>query len=430
MAHPASWRCAGWRAWRLPVSRAGSSIRSSSWRPAASVYTVAAPGVRHEPRQPGGRRQELPPEFPRVQEEFPLQDDLVVVVESEDPEKNRQFVERLGARLEQETNLFTDVFYKGDLKMLGQKALLFVPETEPARSCARRCATTALPPAVHPRHQPRIAVRPGEPPVPHRQARGQRRERGAGQGAARLRAHPRPGRRQPDARGTPPSPGIDALFERRRGGRAARCTSPSPAAGSTWSPPAPPTSDLNGKRRRAPARTGRADPARSARASMSGSPASRCWRSTRWRSPQKDTTLATSSRFVLCALIFIYGYSETGRPLKADLCLLVGLAYTMAFTTFAVGHLNILTVTFVPDPDRPGHRFRRAPDHPLRGGTAPRPHRARGAGKGHGLHRPGHLHRLLHHRRRLPGHGRHRFQRHPGDGHHLRRRPARLPGAR
>src|SRR6185503_19044633 len=60
--------------------------------------------------------------------EFPVQDDLVVVAESESMEKNRQFVERLGAKLEAETNIFTSVFYKGDLTMLGPKALLFLPE--------------------------------------------------------------------------------------------------------------------------------------------------------------------------------------------------------------------------------------------------------------------------------------------------------------
>ena len=63
---------------------------------------------------------------------------------------------------------------------------------------------------------------------------------------------------------------------------------------------------------------------------------------------QSDTTLATVVSLVLVALIFIYGYSETGRPLKATFCLLVGLAYTMGFTTLVVGHLNILTITFVP----------------------------------------------------------------------------------
>src|SRR6059036_2625769 len=68
--------------------------------------------------------------FLKFKKEFPTQDDLVVVVQSEDPEKNRQFVERLGAKLEAQTNLFRDVIYKGDLKMLGSKALLIAPESD------------------------------------------------------------------------------------------------------------------------------------------------------------------------------------------------------------------------------------------------------------------------------------------------------------
>src|SRR6185369_4692535 len=63
---------------------------------------------------------------------------------------------------------------------------------------------------------------------------------------------------------------------------------------------------------------------------------------------QKDTTVATIASLVICALIFIYGYQETGRPIKATICLIVGLGYTMAFATFTIGHLNILTITFVP----------------------------------------------------------------------------------
>src|SRR6266516_569114 len=68
--------------------------------------------------------------FLKFKKEFPTQDDLVVVVESENAEKNRQFVERIGAKLEAETKTFRDVFYKGDLKMLGSKALLFVSEKD------------------------------------------------------------------------------------------------------------------------------------------------------------------------------------------------------------------------------------------------------------------------------------------------------------
>src|SRR6185436_3530661 len=64
--------------------------------------------------------------FLQFRKEFPVEDDIVAVVESEQMEKNRQFVERLGAKLEAarvdiqvpgstaacETNLFTHIFYK------------------------------------------------------------------------------------------------------------------------------------------------------------------------------------------------------------------------------------------------------------------------------------------------------------------------------
>ena len=87
---------------------------------------------------------------------------------------------------------------------------------------------------------------------------------------------------------------------------------------------------------------------------------------------QKDTTLASIVSLVLCALIFIYGYNETGRPVKATICLLVGLAYTLAFATLTIGHLNILTITFVPMLIGLAIDFRRASDHALRGGIAAR----------------------------------------------------------
>src|ERR1043165_4142489 len=63
---------------------------------------------------------------------------------------------------------------------------------------------------------------------------------------------------------------------------------------------------------------------------------------------QKDTPVATIASLLICALIFIYGYQETGRPIKATVCLIFGLGYTMGYTTLTVGHLNILTVTFLP----------------------------------------------------------------------------------
>src|ERR1035441_9707564 len=69
--------------------------------------------------------------FLALQKEFPQQgNDLVVVVESGGTEKNRQFVERLAAKMAPETNLFCDVFYQHDLAMMGTKALFFVPTND------------------------------------------------------------------------------------------------------------------------------------------------------------------------------------------------------------------------------------------------------------------------------------------------------------
>ncbi len=63
-----------------------------------------------------------------LKQEFKFQDSLVAIVESENQDKNRQFVECLAQRLRTEPHLFQSVYYKGDLKMMGPKALLFLPE--------------------------------------------------------------------------------------------------------------------------------------------------------------------------------------------------------------------------------------------------------------------------------------------------------------
>ena len=115
---------------------------------------------------------------------------------------------------------------------------------------------------------------------------------------------------------------------------------------------------------------------------------------------QKDTTVASVVSLVLCALIFIYGYQETGRPVKATLCLIVGLGYTLAFATLAIGHLNILTITFVPiliglAIDYGVHLISRYEEELRRGRSE-----EAALDQGDGLHRAGHLHRRVHHRRR------------------------------
>ncbi len=284
--------------------------------------------------------------FLRFKTEFPTQDDLVVVVESDNHEKSRQFVERLGAKLEAEPELFRNVFYKGTPKMMGAKALLFFPEDDLAS------LTTAL-----------KEYRPFLTRFSHvtnlvslfnmvcAQFRNARREANA-ENESLVQALPALERIVTQARdslrrtGTPPSPGITAFFNAGEeaeeemyvtfgGGRLYLVTAQAP------------TEELNNdavaRIRQLVTETKIEVPGLNV--GLTGEPVLEL---DEMAQSQKDTTAASIVSLLLCALIFIYGYQETGRPIKATLCLVVGLAYTMAFATFTIGHLNILTITFVP----------------------------------------------------------------------------------
>ena len=278
--------------------------------------------------------------------EFQVEDDIVVVAESEQLEKNRQFVERLGAKLEAETNLFAHVFYKGDLKLMGPKALLFVPEDklgEMAKTMrdfkpflkqfTRATNLVTLVDSVN------------------TQIRTAREETNA-QNTALVQALPALERIFKQARdalsrsGSPPSPGLNALFD--AGQQAEQSMYITFGNGRIYLVSVQAAAE--NKRGEAVARLRVLTRETEAEVpglnvGVTGEPVLEF---DEMQQSQKDTTLATIVSLVLVALIFIYGYQETGRPLKATLCLLVGMAYTMGFTTLAVGHLNILTITFVP----------------------------------------------------------------------------------
>ena len=281
-----------------------------------------------------------------LKKEFPQQSDLVVVIESENLEKNRQFAERLGAKLEAETNLFTDVFYKGDLPMMGAKALLFVPDSDLENLkqtlhndrpfIEKFTQTTNL---ISFFEQINTAIRTAS------------RDTNA-QTESLIQSLPALTRilTQADASlsrlGTPPSPGVTALFD--AGDQAVRQTYITFANGKIFLVTAhAPDEELNGKavnRLRQLIKETR-DEVPGLNVGLTGEPVLEQDEMTQ---SQKDTTLASIVALILCALIFIYGYSETGRPVKATFCLVIGLGYTLAFATATIGHLNILTITFVP----------------------------------------------------------------------------------
>jgi uncharacterized protein len=278
--------------------------------------------------------------------EFPVQDDLVVVVESESMEKNRQFVERLGAKLQAETNVFTSVFYKGDLKMMGPKALLFLPEKDLQELLE---TLQSFQPFLIQFTRATNLVSLFN--LVNTQFRTATREENA-QNRALVRALPALERIISQASdglmrlGNPPSPGVNSLFE---GGREAE-----QQIYITYG---------NGRIYLVTAQAKREDLNERAvermreliseaqlevpglNVGLTGEPVLEV---DEMAQSQKDSTVASVVSLLLTALIFIYGYNETGRPIKAVLCLLVGLAYTMGFTTLTVGHLNILTITFVP----------------------------------------------------------------------------------
>jgi hypothetical protein len=284
--------------------------------------------------------------FIRFKKEFPTQDDLVVVAESESQEKNRQFVERLGAKLDAEPQLFHDVFYKGDLKMLGSKALLFVPQgdlkeleksLQDYRPFIRQFTqTTNLVSLFN---------------MVCTQFRTAKDEKNA-ENESLVKALPALERIITQARdsllhpGTPPSPGVTALFN--AGADAEQQMYITFDNGRLYLVTAQaPTEDLNDKaveRLKQLVEETRAE-VPGLNVGVTGEPV---LDHDEMEQSKSDTTLASIAAFIMCSLIFIYGYQETGRPVKATLCLLIGLGYTLAFATLTVGHLNILTITFVP----------------------------------------------------------------------------------
>lgn len=284
--------------------------------------------------------------FLKFRAEFPNQDDFVVVAESENMEKNRQFVERLGAYLEGETNLFTDVMFKGDLNMLGKKALLFLDEKTLQEL---RKTLVEFEPFIQ-----KFATASNLPSL-FKLINRQFSEGSQGQDAdlkSLLKGLPAIQRIADQAGdcltrpGTPPSPGINALFGAGKeaqnemyitfqDGRIYLVTAHAKREELH--------SDAVERLRELVQQVQREVPG--INVGITGEPVLEY---DEMAQSQKDTTLATIVSLILVGVIFIYGYQQLKRPIKATLCLMVGLIYTLGFTTLAVGHLNILTITFIP----------------------------------------------------------------------------------
>jgi hopanoid biosynthesis associated RND transporter like protein HpnN len=283
--------------------------------------------------------------FLELQKEFPQQgNDLVVVVESDDAEKNRQFIERLAAKMAPETNLFTDVFYQHDLAMMGTKALFFVPTNDLA---AIQTTLHDDLPFIRQFTQTTNLISFFE--QINTDFRTATRATNA-QNESLAQALPILTRILTQASGSlqmpgkPPSPGVASLFGSSDASDVYVTFNHDKIFLLTTHAP---SDSLNGdaidRLRRLIRQT--EDEVPGINVGLTGEPVLDYDEMTQ---SQMDTTKASLLSLFLCALIFIYGYNEIGRPLKTTICLVVGLGYTLAFATLAVGHLNILTITFVP----------------------------------------------------------------------------------
>lgn len=278
--------------------------------------------------------------------EFVGLDDVVVVVESEDREKNRQFVERLAVRVEAETNMFAEVLYKGDLKMLGPKALLFL-EDEELRELRRtlgedRPLVAQFTQATNLNSLFRLVNAQFRAAALQTNAQAESLasalpalQRIVDQGEASL-ARP----------GSAPSPGVTALFDPTgEGGQRQYITF---GEGRIYLLNTKASrEDLEGaavhRLRELVRLVQREVPGLNV--GVTGEPVLEV---DEMLQSQKDSAFASILSLTGCALIFVFAYRETGRPIKATVALVVGLGYTMGYTTLSVGHLNILTITFLP----------------------------------------------------------------------------------
>lgn len=307
--------------------------------------------------------------FLKLLEEFPQEDDLVTLVESGNQEKNRQFVERLAARLQSDPKHFTNVFWKGDLKSLGPKSLLFL-DLETLQSF-RDSIQTYLP--VLQFFSETESLNDLFKRINRRFAEAGKANQGSNSTPTNTdlsEGIPDSSEDSTNLLGALPS--LHTII-RLANDALARPGEPTAPPLSAFFPDESMDSGSGSDEGYITYDQGRifllTCQAASAEVGSAAVKRLRMWTQLteqeipgvnvgitgepileyeEMRQSQKDTISASILALCLVMVIFVFGYHETRRPIKTTLCLLVGLSFTMAFTTLTVGRLNILTITFAP----------------------------------------------------------------------------------
>ncbi len=277
-----------------------------------------------------------------LQKEFRFQESLVAVVESENPEKNRQFVERLAQRLRSEPEVFRNVYYKGDLKMMGSKALLFLPE-DTLDDLRQTLAENVMVIQTFARVDSLNAL--------FELVNQQLREAGnasSTQQTALVKTLPvlqrivEESTKSVTGSALSSAPGVAAFFGDRSNFYLTFASNQIYAV--LANAPSEALEVRAVQRLRELVRETQSD-VPGVNAGITGEPVLNYDET---RQAEQDVNRAALLALVLVATIFVCGYHEIRRPVMATVCLLVGIIYTLGFATLAVGHLNILSITLVP----------------------------------------------------------------------------------
>jgi uncharacterized protein len=286
-------------------------------------------------------------QFLEFKKDFKIHENLFVLVESESREKNREFVERLAARLRTDPE-FSDVYYRAGLKLMGPKALLFLPEETLAELRQNLWTNRALFQTFS--QASNLDTLFG---LVNRQFRSQALAPSAPSEellTRSLSALQRVVDSTSDAiesRETPLAPDLTTLFdsrqeENRHGLYLTFDHSRIYVMIAQASDPDHEDAAII-KLRKWIDRTRSDVPG--VNVEITGEPV---LTHDEMEQAKRDTEAAALIALVLTALIFIRSCGQILRPLMATFCLLIGICYTVGFAALAVGRLNILSITLVP----------------------------------------------------------------------------------
>lgn len=285
-------------------------------------------------------------QFLRFKSEFNVQENLFVLVESESREKNREFVERLAARLRSDRE-FGGVYFKASLALMGPKALLFLQE-ETLAELRQNLRTNELLFQNYSRATNLDSVFglvnrqlravdfnggavPAEGTLP-RSLRTLKRVVDEASEAIESRQTPIAPDLRPVLGGSPyeqelyltfDGGGIYVLVAQAKNESGERAAIDQLAKRISQTRPEVPGVNVE----------------------MTGEPVLKYGEMEQAR---HDTEKAALIALALTALIIIGSCREVLRPLMATVCLLTGICYSLGLATLTVGRLNILSITLVP----------------------------------------------------------------------------------